>query len=70
MYGQPPPAILHYHNGMTIVNEVDQQLSDRNELLTQLKANLHAATNRMQHLANAKRCNLEFQVGDQVILKL
>lgn len=70
LYGQPPPAILHYHNGMTIVNEVDQQLSDRNELLTQLKANLHAATNRMQHLANAKRCNLEFQVGDQVILKL
>lgn len=45
---------------MTSVNEVDQQLLGRNELLQQLKTNLHAAQNSMQHYANTKRRHLEF----------
>lgn len=60
LYGWPPPAIPYYHSGMTSVNEVDQQLLGRNELLQQLKTNLHAAQNSMQHYANTKRRHLEF----------
>lgn len=70
LYGQPPVTIFHHQPGTTMVNQVDQQLYDRNELLTQLKANLHAATNCMQKVTNAKRCHIEFQVGNWVFLKL
>jgi hypothetical protein len=68
--GRLPPTIPHYHIGMSPVNEVDQQLASRDELLSLLKANLHAASNRMQQLANSKRRDVEFQVGDWVFLKL
>jgi len=70
LYGRLPPTIPHYHIGMSLVNEVDQQLASRDELLSLLKANLHAASNRMQQLANSKRRDVEFQVGDWVFLKL
>jgi hypothetical protein len=70
LYGRLPPTIPHYHIGMSPVNEVDQQLASRDELLSLLKANLHAASNRMQQLANSKRRDIEFQVGDWVFLKL
>lgn len=66
---RPPPAISYYHSGMTKVNEVDQQLLGRNELL-QLKVNLHAGQNSMQHYVNTKRRHLEFQEGDWVLLKV
>jgi len=69
-YGRLPPTIPHYHIGMSPVNEVDHQLASRDELLSLLKANLHAASNRMQQLANSKRRDVEFQVGDWVFLKL
>ena len=51
------------------MNEVDQQLATRDEILRQLKANLHAANNRMQQVANSKRRDLEFQEDDWVFLK-
>ena len=55
---------------MSPVNEVDQQLATCDETLCQLKANLHAANNRMQQVVNSKRRELEFQEGDWVFLKL
>lgn len=70
LYGRLPPTIPHYHIGMSLVNEVDQQLVTRDEILSLLKANLHAANNRMQQLANSKRRDIEFQEGDWVFLKL
>ena len=70
LYGRLPPTIPHYQVGMSPVNEVDQQLATRDEILRQLKANLHAANNRMQQVANAKRRDLEFQEDDWVFLKL
>lgn len=45
---RPPPTILYYHSGMTLVNEVDQQLIRHNELKQQCKANLQATNNSMQ----------------------
>lgn len=48
LYGRRPPSIPYYQQGMTAVNEVDQQLTNRNELLAQLKENLQVANHRMQ----------------------
>ena len=70
LYGRLPPTIPHYHIGMSPVNEVDQQLATRDEILSLLKANLHAANNRMQQLTNSKKHDIEFQEGDWVFLKL
>lgn len=70
LYGRLPPTIPHYHVGISPVHEVDQQLATRDDILRQLKANLHAANNRMQQIANSKRRDLEFQEGDWVFLKL
>lgn len=70
LYGQSPPTILYYHPGMTSVNKVDQQLIRHNELIQQLKANLQVANNSMQPYANSKCCNVEFQEGDYIFLKL
>jgi hypothetical protein len=49
---------------MSPVNEIDQQLAARDEILSLLKANLHAANNRMQQLTNSKKHDIEFQEGD------
>lgn len=61
LYGRPPPTIPYYQTGMTAVNEVDQQLTNRNKLLAQLKHNLQAANLHMQQQANKKRRHIEFK---------
>ncbi|KAF9661453.1 hypothetical protein SADUNF_Sadunf19G0070500 [Salix dunnii] len=70
LYRHLPPTITHYHIGMSLINEVDQQLTTRDELLNLLKANLHAASNRMQQLGNSKRRDIEFQEGEWFFLNL
>lgn len=49
---------------------MDQTLASRDALLQQLKANLHAAANRMKQVADSKRRDVDYQVGDSVFLKL
>lgn len=66
LYGRLPPTIPHYVEGTTAVNEVDQQLTAQDELLTKLKANLHAAQNYMKQSADNRHRHVEFQVGDWV----
>lgn len=46
---------------MSPVNEVDHQLTTRDEILHQLKANLRAANNRMQQVAIRKDKMLNFK---------
>ena len=70
LYGRLPPTIPHYLMGTTPVHAVDQNLASRDAILRQLKTNLHVATNRMKQVANSKRRNIEYQVGDMVFLKL
>ncbi|KAG9458686.1 hypothetical protein H6P81_003194 [Aristolochia fimbriata] len=70
VYGRPPPALLHFVPGETIVEAVAQELVDRDEILRQLKHNLHRAQNRMTKFANAHRKDLSFQEGEWVYLKL
>ncbi|RVW76748.1 Transposon Tf2-12 polyprotein [Vitis vinifera] len=70
LYGRLPPSILHYADGLSRVNEVDQSLLTRDEVLQQLKTNLELAATRMKHVADQKRREVEFQIGDLVLLKL
>ncbi|KAH9722902.1 hypothetical protein KPL70_006891 [Citrus sinensis] len=70
LYGRLPPSIPYYTEGLSRVNEVDQSLLTRDEVLQQLKINLELSDARMKHVADQKRREVEFQVGDLVLLKL
>lgn len=70
LYGRLPPTIPLYHEGSSSVHEVDQNLLSRDALLSQLKSNLAAATNRMKQYADSKRRDIQYEVGDWVFLKL
>ena len=70
LYGRLPPSIPLYFDGLSWVNEVDQNLLQRDELLQHLKKNLDVAANRMKQTADKKRRNMEFQVGEMVLLRL
>ena len=70
LYGRLPPPIPPYKDGLSLVHEVDQQLLNRDELLWQLKANLERSVNRMKQLADRKRRDVSFEVGEKVLLKL
>lgn len=43
LYGRPPPVNLKYQPGATFVDEVDIQLTIRDDTLRWLKANLQTA---------------------------
>lgn len=70
LYGRLPPTIPSYNEGLSPVHEVDQQLRNRDELLQQLKANLTRSVNRMKQLADKKRRDMSFEVGERVLLRL
>jgi hypothetical protein len=70
LYGRLPLTIPSYNEGISPVHELDQQLQDRDELVQQLKINLTCSINRMKQIADKKRRDVSFDVGDLVILKL
>lgn len=49
---------------------MDQNLTIRDELLQQLKANLEVSVNLTKQTTNKKRRDVTFEVGDMVFLKL
>ncbi|KAL6331615.1 hypothetical protein AAG906_011555 [Vitis piasezkii] len=70
LYGRPPPAIPSYEIGSCPIEELDDQMTARDELLQELKAHLHAANNRMKQAADKKWREVNFEVGDWVYLRL
>ena len=52
------------------MNEVNQSLINRDQLLKELKGNLQRANNRIKQYTDAKRREEQFLVGDWVYLKL
>nr|GEW21989.1 retrotransposable element Tf2 [Tanacetum cinerariifolium] len=70
VYGRLPPKLVPYISGTTKVQEVDEYLCDRDEVLMQLRHNLLASQNRMKVNADRNRRELEFKVGDLVYIKL
>ncbi|MCH92481.1 hypothetical protein A2U01_0013421 [Trifolium medium] len=70
LYGREPPTLNRYVTDNNDPPDVQQQLYDRDALLTQLRANLNKAQQHMKHYANKKRKDVQFKVGDEVLVKL
>ncbi|XP_073121875.1 uncharacterized protein [Henckelia pumila] len=64
VYGRKPPTILQYLPQETLVSAVANDLSDRDELLRQLKYNLQRAQQIMVKNANKHRRDVVLQEGD------
>ena len=70
VYNQPPPLYLPYLPGETKVEAIDRSLQKREEMIELLKLQLRRAQERMKALADGKRTDRSFNVGDWVWLKL
>ncbi|XP_024029604.1 uncharacterized protein LOC112094007 [Morus notabilis] len=70
VYGRHPPTIPVYIRGTTSLQAVDENLSNRDAILQQLKVNLSQAQNRMRQVANRRRRDIQFHLGDLVLVKL
>ncbi|XP_062102916.1 uncharacterized protein LOC133813900 [Humulus lupulus] len=70
VYGHLPPSILSYTRGTTTIQVVEEDLLSRDAILHKMKENLIQARNRMQQQANKKRHDIQFQIGDLVLVKL
>ena len=70
VYGRPPPKLLPYEHGTTAVQAVEDELKDREHILTLARENLREAQTRMKMYADKKQTEREFEVGDWVYLRL
>ncbi|KAJ9542331.1 hypothetical protein OSB04_028837 [Centaurea solstitialis] len=70
LYGKLPPSLILYPTGKSKLAALDDMLVEKNRLIRQLKDNLAIARNRMEINANQKRREVEFVVGDKVLVKL
>ncbi|WVZ83940.1 hypothetical protein U9M48_031034 [Paspalum notatum var. saurae] len=70
LYGQDPNLAAETAIASSTVPAVNDILTDRTVHLENLKHHLEVAQNRMKQHADRHRIELQFQVGEQVLLKL
>jgi hypothetical protein len=70
VYGRDPPGLIRYVAQSTDPPSVKDQLTQRDAILSQLKQNLMRAQQSMKHQADKKRRDVEFKVGDKVLVRL
>lgn len=70
LYGKDSPSVLHYETNVNDPTLVQDLLHDRDVLLQQLKWNLLKAQQYMKNQADRKRRDLQFEVGELVLVKL
>jgi hypothetical protein len=70
LYGRKAPNLVHYTPGTSKINNLDELLSQKTQILKVLKENLTKAQNRMTIQANCHRQDFNFEVGQWVYLKL
>lgn len=70
LYGYDPSIHVPYISGSSKVEDVDQVLIDRDAMVKLLRFHIHRAQHRMTQLANRKRSNKNFDIGDWVYVKL
>ena len=70
MYGRVPPPLISYGEGATSNSTLDEQLVERGVALGAFKEHLREAQEKMKKYVDAKRREVEYQVGDKVFLKL
>nr|GEU65942.1 reverse transcriptase [Tanacetum cinerariifolium] len=70
LYGQPPSNLIAYIQGQCLVDPVDMTLAAREAMIQLLQFHMERAQNTMKTIADAKRTDREFEVGQWVYLKL
>lgn len=70
LYGRDPPNIFGTPAGPVDNADVRANLGERTTLLKELKENLARAQSKMAEYANKHRRHVEFNIGDQVLLRL
>ncbi|KAL4582832.1 hypothetical protein LXL04_007393 [Taraxacum kok-saghyz] len=70
LYGRPVPTIHHYSNGQSTVASINTTLEEHQRLRQLLQQTLTRTRQRMTDIANRKRLDKHFNVGDLVYLKL
>ena len=70
VYGRPPPRLLPYEPGTTVVQAVDDELKTRELILALARENLQEAQSRMKLYADKQRTERVFEEGDWVYLRL
>ncbi|GJZ05087.1 retrotransposon-related protein [Tanacetum coccineum] len=70
LYGKVLLTIIPYSPRSLKVADVEDVLVERDELLRRLRENLLVAKNRMEEKVNLKRREVEFNVGDKILVKL
>ncbi|KAJ0441334.1 putative nucleotidyltransferase, Ribonuclease H [Helianthus annuus] len=70
VYGRKPPSLSRYLRGSTSNVNLEDQLLERDNVLTLLKVNLNEAQTRMKLTADRHRRDVHFEVDDWVFVKL
>ncbi|KAL6342750.1 hypothetical protein AAG906_016584 [Vitis piasezkii] len=70
VYGYPLPKLIPYTPGTTQLQEVENTLKTRDEIIRILRTNLQLAQDRMKKFADIKRTERSFNIGDLVYLRL
>nr|KYP46454.1 Transposon Ty3-I Gag-Pol polyprotein [Cajanus cajan] len=70
VYGRDPPKLIKYTVDQADPVSLQEQLLTRDLTINKLKQNLHKAQGHMKKYADQKRRQLEFQIGDLVLVKL
>jgi len=70
VYGRKPPTLIRRGIAEVRVEAVQREITERDEALKQLQTHLARAQERMKLLADNKRTERNFDVGDCVFLKL
>ncbi|XP_078443062.1 uncharacterized protein LOC144712671 [Wolffia australiana] len=70
VYGRPPPTLLYFGLSPSLLDEVDQLLCDQDAHLDLLRQHLDHAKANMKAQTDKHRRSVEYEVGEQVYLKL
>ncbi|XP_054791233.1 uncharacterized protein LOC129296671 [Prosopis cineraria] len=70
VYGQDPPVFLKLSGEPSAIEDVNEQIQVRNQIISLLRDNLAKAQSKMKEQANKHRRDVQFNVGDFVYVKL
>ncbi|EXB28923.1 Cleavage stimulation factor subunit 1 [Morus notabilis] len=70
LYGRDPPKLLRFELGSTANSLLEEQWQARDAILEELRGHLLQAQHSMKRNADLKHCDVSFDVGDLVFLKL
>ena len=70
LFGQDPPTLVRYDNAANDSPTIQELLQHRDSLLDALKLNMARAQNYTKQQAEKNRRDIQFQVGDMVLVKL